>query len=96
MLYGDHPYGRLFPTEAMLQGYTLAQVRDFYDKNYGAGRSHLYVVGRFDATAMEAAIRKAFGDWKRGARPATSRPPVPRARAPSTSSIVPAPSSPRS
>ena len=69
MLYGDHPYGRLFPTEAALQGYTIAQVRDFYDKNYGAGRSHLYVAGRFDAAAMEAAIRKGFGDWKRGAAP---------------------------
>jgi predicted Zn-dependent peptidase len=74
VLYGDHPYGRLFPTEAMLQGYTLAQVRDFYDKNYGAGRSHLYVAGRFDATAMEAAIRKGFGDWKRG--PAPQIPPA--------------------
>jgi zinc protease len=69
VLYGDHPYGRLFPTEAMLQGYTLAQARDFYDKNYGAGRSHLYVAGRFDAAAMEAAIRKGFGDWKRGPSP---------------------------
>ena len=74
VLYGDHPYGRLFPTEAMLQGYTLAQVRDFYDKNYGAGRSHLYVAGRFDAAAMEAAIRKGFGDWKRG--PAPQIPPA--------------------
>lgn len=69
VLYGDHPYGRLFPTDAMLQSYTLAQARDFYDKNYGAGRSHLYVAGRFDAAAMEAAIRKGFGDWKRGAAP---------------------------
>lgn len=74
VLYGDHPYGRLFPTDAMLQGYTVAQARDFYDKNYGAGRSHLYVAGRFDAAAMEAAIRKGFGDWKRG--PAPQIPPA--------------------
>jgi zinc protease len=65
-LYGDHPYGRLFPTESMLQGYTIAQVRDFYEKNFDAVRSHLYVAGRFEQAAMEAAIRKAFGDWKRG------------------------------
>ncbi len=69
VLYGDHPYGRLFPTEAMIQGYTLAQARAFYDKNFGAGRSHIYIAGRFDATSMEAAIRKGFGDWKRGAAP---------------------------
>jgi len=69
VLYGDHPYGRLFPTEAMLQAYTIAQVRAFYEANFGAARAHLYVVGKFDEKAMEAAIRKAFGDWKRGAPP---------------------------
>jgi predicted Zn-dependent peptidase len=71
VLYGDHPYGRLFPSEAMLQGYTIGQVRDFYEKNFGAARSHLYVAGRFDAPAMESAIRRAFSDWKRGSAPAT-------------------------
>jgi zinc protease len=74
LLYGDHPYGRLFPTEAMLQGYTLAQVRGFYERNFGAARSRIYVVGRFDAAAMEAAIRKAFAGWKRGPAPNTSKP----------------------
>ena len=71
---GTIPTAALFPTEAMLQGYTLAQVRDFYARNFGAARSRIYVVGRFDAAAMEAAIRKAFGDWKRGPAPNTSRP----------------------
>ena len=77
VLYGDHPYGRLFPTEAMLQGYTAAQVRGFWDKNYGAARSHLYVVGRFDDAAVEAAVRKAFGGWKKGVPP-TEKPAAPR------------------
>jgi zinc protease len=75
VLYGDHPYGRLFPTEAMLQGYKIAQVREFYEKNFDAVRSHVYVAGRFDTPAMEAAIRKAFGDWKRGT---PSEAPLPR------------------
>jgi zinc protease len=74
VLYGGFPYGRLFPTEAMLSGYTIAQVRDFYGKTYAAGRAHLYVAGRFDAAAMEAAIRKSFGGWKKGA---PARTPVP-------------------
>jgi predicted Zn-dependent peptidase len=77
VLYGDHPYGRLFPTEAMLSGYTIAQVRDFYARNFGAARSHLYVVGRFDEPATEAAIRKSFGDWKAGNKPAL-KPPAPK------------------
>ncbi len=80
-LYGDHPYGRLFPTDAMLKAYTLADVRGFYDKNYGAARAHLYVVGRFDDAAMEAAVRKAFSDWKKGPPPELSQPPAKSERA---------------
>ena len=74
LLYGDHPYGRLFPAEATLKGYTIAQVRAFYDANYGAARAHLYAAGKFDSKAMEAAIRKAFGGWKRGTAPSVNLP----------------------
>jgi zinc protease len=81
VLYGDHPYGRLFPTEAMLQGYTIAQVKGFYDRNFGAARSRVYVVGRFDEKAVEASIRKAFSDWKKGPAPNTTKPSPKSARA---------------
>ena len=70
VLYPGHAYGRLFPSEAALQGYTLAQVRDFYAGNFGAARSHIYVVGRFDAAAVEKAIREAFSSWAKGPAPA--------------------------
>ncbi|HEX2836423.1 MAG TPA: pitrilysin family protein [Thermoanaerobaculia bacterium] len=66
VLFPNSPYGRMFPSEAMLQGYTLEQVRNFHAKNFGAARSFLYVVGRFDAAAVENAIRASFGDWKAG------------------------------
>ena len=76
-LYPDHPYGRSFPSEPMLQGYTIDQVRDFYTAHIGAARAHLYVAGRFDAAAVERAARDSFGDWSRGAAPT----PVPTAPA---------------
>jgi predicted Zn-dependent peptidase len=76
-LYGDHPYGRLFTTDTMLKSFTIAQVRDFHAKNFGAARAHLYVVGRFDAAAVERAVRESFESWQAG-RPAASRPPTPR------------------
>jgi predicted Zn-dependent peptidase len=69
VLYGNHPYGRYFPTEAMLSGYTLDQVRTFHDRNFGAARSYMYVVGRFDHAAVERAIRQNLGDWKAGNPP---------------------------
>ncbi len=74
VLYPNHPYGRFFPTEAMLKGYTLDQIKGFYDQHFGAGRTHIYVAGKFNQAAMESAIRKSFGDWKRGSEPVTNIP----------------------
>lgn len=64
--FPDHPYGRLYPTEAMVQAYTIDQVRAFHERNFGSARSFVYVVGRFDAAAVESAIRQSLGDWKKG------------------------------
>jgi len=55
-MYGDQRYGKTFPTEQMISGYTAEAVRTFYDQNFGAKRSVLYVVGSFD----EAAVKKAI------------------------------------
>ena len=74
VLFGDHPYGRIFPTEAALQGYTVEQIRAFHAANYGAARGHLYVVGKFDEAAVEQAIRSAFGDWAAGTPAAWNAP----------------------
>lgn len=68
-LFPDHPYGRVFPTEAMLASYTLDQVRAFYDRHFGAARAFVYVVGRFDSASVERAIRDSFGNWKGGNPP---------------------------
>lgn len=75
LLYGEHPYGRLFPTEAMLKGYTLNQVQTYYGNHYGAARARLYVAGVFDAASLETAIKQAFEGWT-GAK-ASDAPAVP-------------------
>ena len=74
VMYPDHPYGRLFPTEEQMQGYTLEQIRGFYDQKFGAARSHLYVTGVFNEKAMREAIEEAFGGWKEGLPPVTDVP----------------------
>jgi len=66
LIYPNHPYGRVYPPEKMLQDYTLEQVKKFYLQNFGAQRTHIYVAGKFDAQAMETAIREAFKDWAAG------------------------------
>jgi zinc protease len=75
-LYPGHPYGRLFPSPEAVQSFTTGKVRAFYEANLGAARSHVYVAGRFDAAAMEKAIRASFGGWARGPEPLIA-PPTP-------------------
>jgi zinc protease len=69
-IYGRHPYGRLLSTAETIKGFSAEKVRAYYDANFGAARSHLYVVGRFDVRAVRRAIQESFGGWKRGPGPA--------------------------
>lgn len=74
VLFPNSPYGSYIPTPEMLRGFTIEQVRSFHERNFGAARSTLYVVGRFDAASVEKAVRASFAEWKRGNPP--SRPQV--------------------
>ncbi|MEL7364149.1 MAG: insulinase family protein, partial [Bacteroidota bacterium] len=56
-LYGAHPYANvILPDAADLEAATVADVRAFYDAHVGPQRTRVYVVGRFDEGAVEAAI----------------------------------------
>jgi zinc protease len=76
LVYGDHPFGRMLPREGQVAAYDIAKLRGFYDRNFGARRTHVYVAGRYDREALEAALRGAFGGWREGP-PATSLPARP-------------------
>lgn len=67
LLFGnDHPYGNSLPSEEQLRSYSMDDVLAFYEANFSAARTRIYVAGRFDESAMETAIREAFGDWEAG------------------------------
>jgi zinc protease len=66
IIYKDHPYGKLFPTQEMIASYSLEKVKAFYDKNFGAKRTVVYAVGKFDEGEVKKAIDEAFGQWKEG------------------------------
>jgi predicted Zn-dependent peptidase len=66
IIYKDHPYGRVFPTQDMIDSYTGDKVKSFYEKNFGARRTVVYVVGKFDQPAVEKAIQDSFSAWKEG------------------------------
>ncbi|MDQ1523620.1 MAG: zinc protease [Pyrinomonadaceae bacterium] len=93
LLYADHPYGRIFPTEAMIKNFQLADVQKFYKDNFGAARTHVYVAGRFDAAAMRRSITQAFGTWARGADPVEN---IPKAVAVRKIHLIDRPGAPQS
>jgi len=69
LVYGDHPFGRVLPAPGQLATYDIAGVRGFYQRNFGARRTRVYVAGRYDRAALERALARAFGDWSAGALP---------------------------
>lgn len=91
-LYGDHPYGRVYPTEAQLESYTIEDVRAWHAANFGAARTQVFVAGRFDADAVRAAIERAFGEWARGPDPLIN---VPEAATAAQVVLVPRPDAPQ-
>ncbi len=47
---------------------TVAQVRDFYKKFYGASYGEVAIVGDFDGAEARKAVEEAFGNWKTPAK----------------------------
>ncbi len=66
ILYGDHPYATVVPSEADIKKLTIQDVKDFYAGNFGAQRAHLYVAGKFDAAMVKKAISESFAGWSKG------------------------------
>jgi zinc protease len=82
LMYGDHPYGDVLPTEETVNKLTIANAKKFYGGNYGAARGHLYVAGKFDAAAVKKAIAENFSGWAKGSAP------IERAASPKTQRIL--------
>ena len=93
LLYGNHPYGTVFATEESIQKATLADVKKYYDSNFGAQRTHLYVAGKFNTAAVKKAIAASFGTWSKGPAPA---PDVPQVKPKHTLDVTDRPGAPQS
>ncbi len=69
LVWGDSVYGRRLPTDAQIAAIGMADVQQFVATEFGAARTHVYIAGRFERAAIEAAVRAAFGDWAAGPPP---------------------------
>lgn len=65
-IYPDHAYGRLYPTIEQVESYDLNDVKSFYDSNFGAQRTTVYVAGRFDSQKVNAMVEAKLSTWKEG------------------------------
>src|SRR5262249_14953465 len=76
VLFGDHPYAIIAPTEAQVTAYQREQLAHFYKHHYTPANATLILVGDFEAGEMLKRVESVFADWK-GARPETQLMPVP-------------------
>lgn len=64
---GDVRYSpTLAEAEEDVKSVTIQQLKDYHKQFYAAAKGQIAVVGDFDETELERAVREAFGDWKGG------------------------------
>jgi zinc protease len=80
VLFGEHPYALVAPTEAQVESYRREQLVDFYGEHYRPGNALLVAVGDFTAENMVEQIERAFGNWPAGKPAEPENPPLPVTR----------------
>ncbi|MEM7380180.1 MAG: pitrilysin family protein [Bacteroidota bacterium] len=65
-IYPDHPYGRVYPTEEQIDSYSVDDIKNFYETNFGALRTTVYVAGNFDPSEVKNTVERILGDWREG------------------------------
>jgi len=99
IVYGDrHRYGTaLAGTAQTIQGFTVADIRAFYDAAYQPGNAAIIVVGDITASRVLPLLETHFGKWAPRSRPAPhNRSLTEPARQPRQIYIVDKPGAPQS
>ena len=65
ILYGDHPYSVVLPSEADVKKITIQDVKEYVSSNFNPKRTHIYVAGRFDVPAVKKAVADGLGGWNK-------------------------------
>ena len=80
VLFGEHPYAIVAPTEAQVEAYQRDSLAAFYRENYVPSNALLIAVGDFSSDSMMALVEKTFGSWKAGPAPTLAETEVPHFR----------------
>jgi zinc protease len=76
VLFGQHPYAIVAPTEEQVASYRREQLEQHYRRYYVPADSLLIIVGDFPTDAMHEQIEGIFGGWK-APQPAAPEFPAP-------------------
>jgi len=80
VLFGEHPYAIVAPTQNQVADYERDHLAEYYRQYYVPSNALLVAVGDFAADSMLDQIEKTFGDWK-AAKPEVPPSPAPPAQA---------------
>ena len=75
VLFGDHPYAKISPSETQVAAYKRDDLLSVYREIYTPENALLVLVGDFDPQAMLKLLESAFGDWV-GTKPAAKSSPA--------------------
>jgi len=84
VLFGDHPYSVIAPTQTSIEQTTPDELRREFARRFQPKQAVLVVVGSFDAAQAESALRDAFQTWRAQGSASvgeTSKPTINLARA---------------
>lgn len=77
ILYGDHPYSVVLPSESDVRKITIGDVTDFVASNFNPKRTSVYIAGKFDTAAVKKALADSLGTWSKTGAPRAANVPVP-------------------
>lgn len=79
VIFGDHPYATISPTQKSLELITVATLRDFHRAHFVPGAAVLFVVGDVRRDELLRRAEDFFGSWSAGSPPAHAFPAPPPA-----------------
>jgi zinc protease len=81
-VFEGEPYGHpVDGTEDSVRRITRAEVKSFYERNYGSARALIVVVGDVSSAEVEHLLDHKLAAWKQGGERTFVYPPAPRAQA---------------
>lgn len=79
VLFGDHPYHVIAPTQDSISASTSEDLRKIYAQRFRPDQALLVAVGDFENARMLDLIKSKFGTWKAPATTPIAEPPAPTA-----------------